>query len=162
MNWNSPTEVKEYYKQYYKNNQKELNEYHREYWAANPEYRQAKNDYRTTWREKNRERTNAQAREAARKKKLQWPEYSSYSSARNRCNNPHCPRYECYGGRGIKFLYTSFEQFIADVGRKPTPKHSLDRINNDGNYEPGNCRWATLSEQARNKSRYKNIYGQVN
>jgi hypothetical protein len=79
------------------------------------------------------------------------PEYAAYLNARYRCRNPHCSVYQFYGARGIKFLFTSFEQFFAVLGRRPTPEHSLDRINNDGNYEPGNVRWATLKEQHLNR-----------
>lgn len=81
------------------------------------------------------------------------PEYSAYTAARARCVNPKNPRYPTYGGRGIKFLFTSFEQFFAEVGTRPTAEHSIDRKNNDGNYEPGNVRWATLEEQLANKQR---------
>jgi hypothetical protein len=56
-----------------------------------------------------------------------------------------------YGGRGIQLRYTSFEQFLADVGPKPSPGHSLDRKDANGNYEPGNCRWATAKEQTFNR-----------
>ena len=78
------------------------------------------------------------------------PEYGSYRNAKERCNNPHNDAYPRYGGRGIKFLFTSFEQFYAEIG--PRPKGlTLDRINNDGNYEPGNVQWATYLEQATNK-----------
>lgn len=73
-----------------------------------------------------------------------------------RCFNPKATRFENYGGRGIAVCDSwrnSFEAFLADMGRKPSPAFSLDRINNDGNYEPGNCRWATASEQAFNRRR---------
>ena len=78
------------------------------------------------------------------------PEYVAYGNARARCNNPKCDKFPYYGGRGIKFLFTSFEQFIADVGPRPKGR-TLDRINNNGNYEPGNIRWATKDQQNANK-----------
>jgi hypothetical protein len=83
-------------------------------------------------------------------------EYQAYHSAKNRCNNPRNPGYKYYGGRGIRFLFTSFEQFFAELGPRP-PGLSLDRIDNDGNYEPGNARWAARSEQRRNQRRYTKI-----
>jgi hypothetical protein len=64
------------------------------------------------------------------------------------------PHYHNYGGRGItlcKRWDESFENFIADVGLKPTPKHSIDRIDNNGNYEPSNVKWSTQTQQCRNK-----------
>jgi hypothetical protein len=70
-----------------------------------------------------------------------------------RCENPHTINYKRYGGRGIKVCERwrhSFEDFLADVGLPPEGK-TLDRINNDGNYEPGNVRWATLKEQQANR-----------
>lgn len=75
---------------------------------------------------------------------------------RNRCYNKKGEKYKDYGGRGIKVCkrwLNSFENFYADMGLKPTPEHSLDRINNNGNYEPGNCRWATQSQQVGNTRR---------
>lgn len=77
-------------------------------------------------------------------------EYRAYENAHCRCNNPKSNRYEMYAGRGIEFRFTSFEEFFAELGDKPTPQHSLDRIDNDGHYEPGNVRWATRHEQGRN------------
>ena len=79
------------------------------------------------------------------------PEHRAYFSAQHRCTNQNNPHWKEYGGRGIKFLFTDFNQFFATVGLRPSNKHSLDRINNDGHYEPGNIRWATNKEQWSNR-----------
>jgi hypothetical protein len=71
-----------------------------------------------------------------------------------RCTNPNVPCHSNYGARGIAVCprwRESFAAFLADMGRRPSSEHSIDRINNDGNYEPGNCRWATEDEQRRNR-----------
>jgi len=82
--------------------------------------------------------------------------YRSYASARNRCNNPNSENWKHYGGRGINFLFESFAQFFAELG--PRPKGTtLDRIDNDGHYAPGNVRWSTKSEQEHNKRRKQNV-----
>lgn len=83
-----------------------------------------------------------------------------------RCHRPSCEAFPNYGARGIRVCdrwRAGFEAFLADVGPRPSPKHSLDRINNDGNYEPGNVRWATRSQQLRNKrdTRRMKLNGQV-
>lgn len=81
------------------------------------------------------------------------PEYLAWAGMLTRCNNPKSSNFEYYGGRGIKVCerWLQYENFFADMGQKPTPTHTLDRINVDGNYEPANCRWATKKEQAKNK-----------
>jgi hypothetical protein len=79
-------------------------------------------------------------------------ELSSYKNAKDRCNNPNNDRYADWGGRGIKFLFTSFEQFFAELGPKP-PRYVLDRINNNGHYQPGNVRWVTTHESGLNRRR---------
>lgn len=79
------------------------------------------------------------------------PEYYAYNAARQRCLNPNNDAWDNYGGRGIEFRFNSFEEFFAHIGPRPSAKHSLDRIENDGHYEIGNVRWATASEQQRNQ-----------
>lgn len=77
-------------------------------------------------------------------------EYSSYMSAYDRCTNSKNQAWEHYGGRGIQFLFNTFEEFLAEIGPRPESQ-SLDRIDVNGNYEPGNVRWATSTVQANNR-----------
>jgi hypothetical protein len=80
------------------------------------------------------------------------PEYRHWINMKSRCDNPRTPGFD-YGGRGIKVCARwrdSFQNFFADLGPRPSPSHSVDRIDSNGNYEPSNCRWATPKEQGRN------------
>ena len=90
------------------------------------------------------------------------PEFLAFHNARVRCTNPKASKFKLYGGRGIKFLFTSFEQWFKELGPRPQNPpgwkgkracYSVDRINNDGNYEPGNVRWATQKEQVANRQK---------
>lgn len=85
--------------------------------------------------------------------KRRSPEYVAWATMLQRCNNPKASGYVNYGGRGIRVCarWATFEHFLADVGPRPEGKYSLDRINNERDYEPGNCRWATKQEQQRNR-----------
>lgn len=81
-------------------------------------------------------------------------EYRSWAHAKSRCECITNNKYPDYGGRGITMCErwrNSFAAFLEDMGKKPSSKHSIDRENNNGNYEPGNCRWATILQQANNK-----------
>ncbi|MEV8032248.1 hypothetical protein [Streptomyces sp. NPDC086182] len=84
------------------------------------------------------------------------PEWMAWQGMRQRCTNPKSLQWPNYGGRGIQVCdewLNSFEAFLAEVGRRPTDGHSIDRIDTNGNYEPGNVRWATASQQQRNTRR---------
>jgi hypothetical protein len=85
------------------------------------------------------------------------PEYISWAHLKQRCLNPNHHKYALYGGRGIKVCpeWLDYINFLNDMGRKPGEDYSIDRINGNGNYEPLNCRWATMHEQRINRTKNK-------
>jgi hypothetical protein len=89
-------------------------------------------------------------------KRIATSEYRSWQMMKNRCLNKRACDYKYYGGRGISIClkWYEFDNFINDMGRKPTPLHTLERKNNDGSYCKSNCLWATRKAQARNRPEY--------
>jgi len=93
------------------------------------------------------------------------PEHHAWRNMRRRCLSPSDKEYKNYGGRGISICerWGDFNLFLEDMGQRPSPLHSLDRLNNEGDYDPANCRWATKSEQSANRriSRFLTFNGQT-
>jgi hypothetical protein len=97
--------------------------------------------------------------------KSQTPEYHSWYAMKDRCLNSDNPKFHHYGGRGIKICkrWQSFGNFLADMGPRPSPQHSLDRRNTNGDYKPNNCRWVTRDIQVNNtrSSRYLQVGDEI-
>jgi len=90
-------------------------------------------------------------------KRVATPEYRAWQAMKNRCGNPRGQDYEYYGKRGISFdpKWGQYENFLRDMGRRPTPKHTLERKNGDLGYCKDNCLWATRKTQSRNRAYVK-------
>lgn len=108
-------------------------------------------------------RDEARGRQCRPTSEAKTAEYRSWKAMRARCANPKNNRYRLYGARGIGVCarwLASYDDFLRDMGRKPSPSHTLDRLNVNGDYEPSNCRWATPREQANN-ARFNHVLEHV-
>lgn len=121
----------------------------------NPEYRARQSSARSAFA-KTRQGTAAPGYKDGRTPR---PEYHAFHQAKQRCVNRKHPYYPKYGGRGIEFRLTSFEQFIEIMGPRPSSKHSLDRIDVNGHYVAGNIRWALADVQVKNRRKFSCLEG---
>lgn len=86
--------------------------------------------------------------------KVGLPEFNTWRGILKRCNSPKHPGYLTHGGRGVECRWASFDEFVGDVGERPSPDHRLVRLDPTGHFEPGNCAWMTRAEQGRLHSNY--------
>jgi hypothetical protein len=130
---------------------KELGEFYRDKrrGGVRPQCKSCMNTASTKWRNTHLEKARG---DVARWNAARSPEYLTWASMVQRCTNRKYPYWKYYGERGITVCerWLIFANFFKDMGARP-PGLTLDRINNDGNYEPGNCRWATIFEQRKNR-----------
>lgn len=158
-------EIAAYQRQYRKDNADHIAELKRKYEIENADLIKER---KKTYRENNKDKISEQMKnyylnnsdkikeyQKYHRENLRHPDWRIWDCINQRCTNPNNPSYQHYGALGIKRhpSWDSFTQFIKDVGPRPEPRHlySIDRINPNGNYEPGNCRWATPKMQAENQ-----------